>query len=116
MREIPDIRASSPAVIVDAITERRSVLRFFGERIWIVRWRSVQNPGVRGISVLNREMRVGTASLGADRFSFVVRWRGDLRRRTLRVRHPSDNKRRAVHNDMVTPLSVVQLSELTSTD
>jgi hypothetical protein len=103
-------------VIVDTVTERRSVLRLFGERVWVVTWRSVQDSDVRGVSLLNREMRAGTAMLGADRFSFVVRWRGDLRRKTLRVRHAFDNKRHAVDNDMVTPLSVMQLAELTSTD
>ena len=106
MREVPDITASRPDVVVDTISLRRSVLRFFGERIWVVTWRSVHDPLERGVTRLTRDMRAGSASVGGESFSFLVRWRGDLRRPTLR---PHDD-------EVVSPLSVMQLARLSSSD
>lgn len=106
MQEIPDITPSRPDVVVDAIKQRRSLLRCFGQRIWVVTWRSVTYPPARGVTLLTRDTRAGSATLAGESFSFLVRWRGDLRRPALRT----------YDEDVVTPLSVMQLTEFPSAD
>ena len=104
-QEIPDITASRADIVVDTVVQRSRFL-LFGSRTWVVTWRSLHKPLQRGVSVLTREVEAGSAALGAERFSFEVSWRADLRRPILR----------SYENDMVTPLSVMQLGRLSSTE
>ena len=90
MPRVPDITTSDSEIVVDEVRHRPRVLSLFGEESWEVRWRCASDGSL------------GSAEVGGVAFSFLVRWREDLRR--VRRRSPED--------DVVTPNAVLGLADV----
>ncbi len=104
MREVPDITISRDDVVVDSVIYRPAVLGLFGRPRWQVCWRSATQPGLLHCQLIDRDCRAGSAVLGDQPFSFLVRWRADRRRSILK----------RYDEDMVTPQTVLQLAEISN--
>ncbi len=101
MREVPDITTSRDDVVVDSVTYRPGLLGLFGRPRWRVCWRLVAQPTRIQCLLIDRDCRAGSAAIDGLPFSFLVRWRGDRRRRVLQR-----------SEDMVTPRAVMQLADV----
>ena len=101
MPEVPHITVSRGDVVVDSVTFRPGLLGFVGRPQWRITWRSTENPGQLHYQTIDRDCTVGSSQLDGLPFSFVVHWRGDMRRSVAE----------RTHDSVVSPASVLQLAD-----
>ena len=107
MQEVPHITVSRGDVVVDSVTFRPGILGFVGRPQWRIGWRSTENPTKLNYLIIDRDCTVGSSELEGVPFSFVVHWRGDMRRSISDRTQINDS----THASVVCPGSVLQLAE-----